>query len=60
MSENTTNITGQKGNREAMIAFNYDDRPDLSMRNLSENTKNITGHSSQYAHKEYIFKRATK
>jgi SAM-dependent methyltransferase len=38
-----------------MKTFNYDDRPDLTMRNLSENTKNIIGQGSQYAYKEYIF-----
>jgi hypothetical protein len=55
MFEDTKNIIGQKGNKEEMVAFNYDDRPDLTMRNFSEDTKNITGQGSQYTHKEYIF-----
>ena len=54
-TETTTNIIGQKGNKEGMTAFNYEDKPNLTMRDLSSNTKNITGVGSQYTYKEYMF-----
>jgi hypothetical protein len=36
-------LIGSKGNFSRQIGFNYDDIPDVTMRNLSENTKNIVG-----------------